>query len=138
MAELKTRPNQRSVTAFLQSIRDARRRRDARTVGALMRSITRARPRMWGPSIVGYGRYDYRYESGREGSWFLTGFSPRKTDLVVYIMSGFGPHRALLRQLGPHRTGRGCLYLRDLEQVHLPTLRRLIAASVRETARRAR
>jgi hypothetical protein len=90
---------------------------------------------MWGSSIVGYGRYRYRYASGREGEWFLTGFSPRKRELTVYLMSGFEELGPLLEKLGKHRRGKGCLYLKSLDDVHLPTLRKLIVSSTRRLAK---
>ncbi len=100
MADLKTRPSGASVEAFLQGVDDEARREDCRTVLALMRRVTGAEPEMWGPSIVGFGRYHYRYASGREGDWFLTGFSPRKRDLTLYIMAGFSAYDDLLAKLG--------------------------------------
>lgn len=136
MAELKTRRNAASVRAFLKGVADERRRRDAIALAKLMEGITGAKPAMWGTSIVGFGSYHYRYESGREGDWFLTGFSPRKSDLVVYLMSGFRSFPGLMKRLGPHRTGASCLYLRSLDAVHLPTLKTLIRRSVAETRRR--
>jgi hypothetical protein len=91
---------------------------------------------MWGSSIVGFGDYHYVYDSGREGDWFLLGFAPRKKDLTIYVMSGLDNHRELLSKLGPHKSGKGCLYIRALRDLHLPTLKRLFSASVRETLKR--
>jgi len=130
MAELKTRPTAASVKEFLDGIADERRRRECRAVAKLMREVTGEKPRMWGPSIVGYGSYTYRYESGRSGEWFLTGFSPRKTSLTLYIMAGFARHAALMKRLGRHTTGKSCLYLRRLEDVDLEVLRELVRESV--------
>jgi hypothetical protein len=139
MSELKTKPNQRSVAAFLAGIRNPEQRRDARAVAALMREETGSRPRMWGPSIVGYGRYRYSRANGKEAEWFLTGFSPRVGALTLYIMTGFPRHRALMKKLGKHSTGRACLYIRRLSDVNAPTLRRLVRESVRALkAREAR
>jgi hypothetical protein len=90
---------------------------------------------MWGKTIVGFGRYRYAYASGRQGEWFLTGFSPRKRELTLYIMAGFKDSGALLKKLGRHRTGKGCLYVRRLDDIHLPTLRRLITQSTRTLSR---
>ena len=135
MAELKTRPSRRSVEAFLRRVKDERRRRDAFSLLRLMREATGSEPEMWGDSIVGFGRYQYRYESGREGEWFLTGFSPRKQDLTLYIMSGFDRYDALLKKLGNHKTGKSCLYLKSLSEVDLPTLKKLIKQSARVMAR---
>ncbi len=131
MAELKTKPNAQSVAKFLNSITDKQRRQECYTVLEMMKQATRAEPQMWGSSIVGFGRYHYVYASGREGDWFLTGFSPRKQNLTLYIMGGLAPHQALLQELGKHKTGKGCLYVNKLEDVNLPTLRRLIVEGVK-------
>jgi hypothetical protein len=130
MTEIKTRPNQGSVAAFIDGIPDAGRRKDAAALLKMMQEITGARPVMWGPSIVGFGKYHYRSESGREGDWFLTGFSPRKQNLSLYIMAGFEKYTGLLEKLGKHSLGKGCLYIRSLDDVHLPTLKSLVKKSV--------
>lgn len=135
MAQIKTVPTKASVTAFLKAIPDERRRADCRALLKLMKRLTRARPVMWGPSIVGFGRYHYRYESGREGDWFLTGFSPRRQALTIYIMAGFNRYAALMRKLGRHRTGSSCLYLRTLADVDMAALEALIAESVKHLRR---
>lgn len=131
MAAPKTRQNNASVSDFLSSIEDPQRRQDARTVMALMQKITGERPRMWGTSIIGYGSYRYRYASGQEGDWPLTGLSPRKQALTLYIMSGFQGSESLMKKLGKYRTGKACLYVKRLEDVDLETLEQLIAKSVR-------
>lgn len=131
MAELKTKPNDRSVDRFLKSIDDDHKRRDAVALVDLMRQVTQEEPRMWGSSIVGFGSYHYRYASGREGDWFLVGFSPRKQNLTLYIMSGFEQYDELLKSLGKYTTGKACLYVKRLEDVHLPTLRKLVRQSVK-------
>ncbi|HEX9167204.1 MAG TPA: DUF1801 domain-containing protein [Gemmatimonadales bacterium] len=136
MAELKTKPGSGSVSKFLAGIADEATRKDCETLVKLMRSVTRAEPVMWGPSIVGFGTYHYVYESGREGDWFLAGFAPRKGNLTLYIMSGFPQHAALLKQLGKHKTGGSCLYVKHLADLDLKVLRQLVAASVREVKRR--
>ncbi len=130
MAELKTRQSGASVEAFLEAVANETRRRDAAVVNQLMQRITGEPPKMWGPSIVGFGRYHYRNASGREGDWFLTGFSPRKQALTLYIMPGFSQYDALMRRLGKHKTGRSCLYVNKLADVDLPTLEELIRLSV--------
>lgn len=130
MSELKTRPTRASVARFIGSIEDERQRKDAKRIDQIMRSVTGSNPVLWGSSLVGYGRYDYRYASGREGSWFLTGFSPRKRNLVIYVMSGFSTEPALMRRLGRHKTGRSCLYLRKLDDVDLDVLTELVRRSV--------
>jgi hypothetical protein len=136
MAELKTQPNDGDVEAFLAGIPNERRRNECRTVVELMREVTGEAPVMWGDSIVGFGTYHYVYDSGREGDWFLTGVSPRKQSLTIYIMAGFGGHEALLERLGPHRRGSSCLYISRLDRVDLEALRALVARSVEETRRR--
>ncbi len=131
MAELKTKPTDQDVEAFLNAIPDPGRREDCFTLLELMKKVTRSEPRMWGPSIVGFGSYHYRYASGREGDWMLTGFSPRKQNLTLYIMTGFDQAGELMARLGTHTTGKSCLYLKRLADVDLPTLKKLIQGSVR-------
>ena len=130
MADLKTKKNRQSVTKFLGSVKDAARREDAKKVLALMKDVTGQKPEMWGDSIVGFGTYRYKYESGREGEWPITGFSPRKANLTLYIMSGFSKCQELLGKLGKHKTGKSCLYINRLDDVDLKVLRRLIRESV--------
>jgi hypothetical protein len=130
MTEPKTRPTDESVERFLDDISDEHRREDCRTIARIMKKVTKSRPTMWGASIVGYGSYHYRYESGREGDWFLTGFSPRKQSLTLYIMSGFTRYDGLLARLGKYKTGKSCLYIKRLEDVDLAVLETLIRESV--------
>jgi hypothetical protein len=130
MAELKTQPNDGDVERFLATVEDERKRRDCYQIIAIMRAATGAEPKMWGQSMVGFGNYQYTYASGREGNWFLTGFAPRKQNLTLYIMAGFASYDQLLANLGKHKTGKSCLYLKRLDDVDLPTLRELIAQSV--------
>lgn len=130
MAELKTKPTDQSVESFLNGVEDEKKRRDSFTILKLMKDVTRADPKMWGPSIVGFGNYRYKYESGREADWFLTGFSPRKQNLTLYIMSGFRRFEELMAKLGKYKTGKGCLYIKRLEDVNMATLRELVAQSV--------
>lgn len=129
MAELQTKPGDESVPAFLAKL-DEKRRADCETVLALMKKRTRQEPRMWGGTIVGFGSYHYKYESGREGDWFLTGFSPRKQNLTIYIMSGFEAFPDLMAKLGKYKTGRSCLYVSRLEEIDLRALGQLISKSV--------
>ena len=130
MADLKTKPTRKSVTAFLAAIDDPVRRQECRTIAKIMREATGAKATLWGSSIVGFGSYHYTYASGREGDFFLTGFSPRKQHLTVYIMSGFTGHKTLLRKLGKHSTGKSCLYIKSLAHVDLHVLTELIQQSV--------
>jgi hypothetical protein len=134
MAELKTRPNDQSVEEFLNGIADEKKRRDSFAILELMKQVTGAEPIMWGDSIIGFGSYRYRYASGREGDWFVTGFAPRKRNLTLYIMSGFGEYDALLKNLGKHKTGKACLYVNKLEDIDLPTLKELVSRSVQHVA----
>ena len=131
MAELKTRPTKASVSAFLAGIDDPQKRRDARKVATMMRKATGARARMWGSSIVGYGLYEYRYPTGNSGEWMLTGYSPRKQALTIYIMSGFEPFAGLMKKLGKFKTGKSCLYIKRLSDVDEGVLEELIAKSIK-------
>ena len=129
MTELKTQRTRASVTAFLSAIDDPDRRKDARALAALFRKATGKAPAMWGPAIVGYGEISYEGSSGRSGIWFPVGFSPRKAALTIYLMGGVTAHPALLKQLGAHKVGGGCLYIRRLADVDTTVLSRLIAKS---------
>lgn len=119
------------VSDFLAAVEDPVRRADAKKVAAMMRRVTGKRATMWGPSMVGYGKYRYRYESGHSGEFMLTGFAPRKQNLVIYIMPGFEPFGPLLKKLGKYKTGRSCLYIRWLDDVDEKVLEKLIADSVK-------
>ncbi|NJR72197.1 MAG: DUF1801 domain-containing protein [Gammaproteobacteria bacterium] len=130
MAELKTKLNEASVETFLACAGE-NRLQDCQAVLALMQKITKAPPKMWGASIVGFGSYTYKYESGREGVWPLVGFSPRKQNLTLYIMAGFDEYEALMAQLGKHKTGKSCLYINQLSDVDMKVLEKLIKASVK-------
>ena len=130
MAEMKTQKNDQSVTAFLDAVPDEGKRADAFAVLNLMQKVTAKKPKMWGDSIVGFGEYHYKYASGREGDWFVTGFSPRKQNLTVYIMPGFERYGALLGKLGKHKTGKSCLYIKQLSDVDMAVLEELVAKSV--------
>jgi hypothetical protein len=132
MAEQKTKPTRVRVNDFIAAIEDERRRKDCRTLLKLMREATGAKPVMWGPTIIGFGQYHYRYASGHEGDCFLAGFSPRKQALSVYIMAGFDGFPELMRKLGKYKTGKSCLYVKSLDDVDLPTLKALIVQSVRQ------
>lgn len=127
-------PQDVDMEAFLAGIPDERRRAECREVAALMRRITGVEPRMWGRGMVGFGRYHYRYDSGREGEWFLTGFAPRKNDLTLYVLPGLERFTGLLERLGRHRTGKSCLYLRSLDDVDRGVLEELLRAGVEAMA----
>jgi hypothetical protein len=130
MAELKTKVRRASVSAFLAKIPEAGRRKDAQAVARMMQRACGARPRLWGPNIVGFGTRLLKYSSGRELEWPLVAFSPRKPALVLYLGRPDGKSAALLKRLGPHKLGGGCLYLRSLEGVSLPVLDKLVRATV--------
>jgi hypothetical protein len=132
MAEPKTKPTKASVKEFLNQIPDKERREDCFAVAKIMEEITGDKPKMWGPSIVGFGTYHYKYASGREGDWPVTGFSPRKKDLTLYIMMGFRKHADLMEKLGKHSTGKSCLYIKRLSDIHVPTLKKLIKSSLKD------
>lgn len=132
MAEAKTKPTKASVTRFLNQIPDAARREDCFAIAKMMEEITGSKPQMWGPSIIGFGSYHYKYASGHEGEWPVTGFSPRKQDLTLYLMIGSDKYEELLSQLGKHKKSKACLYIKRLSDVHVPTLKKLIKASVKD------
>ena len=130
MAELKTKPTKASVDAFLKRIEDDDRRKDCQTVARIMKKAVKAEPRMWGPSIVGFGAYHYKYASGREADWFLIGFAPRKADLTLYIMGGLDRFPAILARLGKYKAAKSCLYIKRLADVDRAVLEELVSASV--------
>ncbi len=131
MSDLKTKPHDGNVEAFLNSVEHGKRREDSLAMLEIMKAATSEEPKMWGPSIVGFGDYHYKYESGREGDWFLAGFSPRKQNLTLYIMSGFSHYDELLQKLGKYKTGKSCLYINRLEDVDLDVLKKMITESVK-------
>jgi len=130
MAERKTQQTTASVESFLNGIEDEGRRQDCFRVLEIMKAATKSEPAMWGTSIVGFGRYNYKPESGSKGEWFLAGFAPRKQDLTLYLMSGAYRYPELLKKLGKHKTGRACLYIKKLDDVHVPTLKQLIQKTI--------
>ena len=130
MAGNKTVETKDSVEAFINSVADERKRRDSHELVEMMQAITGAEPKMWGSSLVGFGQYHYKYASGREGDFFITGFSPRKTALTVYIMPGFDNYQDQLERLGPYKTGKSCLYLKNLDVIDRGVLEEIITDSV--------
>ncbi len=136
MADLKTVPTRVSVDKFLKGIADESRRADCYQVLEIMKKATKAEPKMWGTSIVGFGKYHYEYDSRRDGDWFLAGFSPRKQNLTLYSMGGFKQFEDLMDQLGKHTTGKGCLYINRLEDVDVKVLKRLITQSVKAATKK--
>ena len=135
MAELKTRKTDASVEAFLDGVENPQRRDDARTVCAMMERVTGEAPRMWGPSIIGFGSYRYRYDSGHQGEMCRIGFSPRKAQLVLYVLTGSGQEE-LLARLGKHSTGKSCLYIGKLADVDMAVLEQLAAGAFASMAAR--
>ncbi|MEX3014134.1 DUF1801 domain-containing protein [Gymnodinialimonas hymeniacidonis] len=125
-ADNKTTATEADVTAFLEAVEHRTRRADALALDALFREVTGFTPRMWGPTIVGYGRYDYVYDSGREGSFLATGFSPRKANLSIYIMPGYQDYSEILSRLGKHKMGKSCLYINKLADVDTGVLEELV------------
>jgi len=130
MAELKTKPNNASVEGFLTSVENEKRRKDAFDVLELFKEVTGEQPKMWGDSIIGFGSYRLKYASGREMDWMLTGFSPRKQNLALYIMTGFSHYDELLQKLGKHKTGKSCLYIKKIEDIDKEVLAEMIRSSV--------
>ena len=130
MAELKTKKTNQSVKEFLESVEDESKRQDSFEILKLMEKITGEKATMWGDSIVGFGSYHYKYATGREGDWMLTGFSPRKQALTLYIMAGFDLYENLLNRLGKFKTGKSCLYIKRLEDIDMNVLTELVEKSV--------
>lgn len=132
-AELKTKPTAISAADFIAAVPDERRREEAAVIDALHRRVTGLEPAMWGPSIIGYGSYNYKYDSGREGTMCRGGFSPRKAAMTVYLMGNYCNHQAkaddLFPRLGKHKTGKSCLYINKLADVDLAVLEELVALS---------
>jgi hypothetical protein len=130
-AEVKTKVNDASVTDFLNSVEDEQKRRDCLEIARIMEQATKAQPKMWGTSIVGFGSYHYKGASGREGDWMLIGFSPRKQNLTLYLPGGLEQHQGLLNKLGKHTTGKGCLYVKRLSDVDVDVLKQLMTEALK-------
>ena len=131
MAEAKTKQTNASVEKFLREIPDPVKREDSMKVAAMMTEITRHKPKMWGPNIVGFGSRHYKYASGQEGDWPVVAFSPRKQNLTLYIMGGLTEDNELLKKLGKHTIGKSCLYIKRLSDIDTPTLKKLIRQSLK-------
>lgn len=131
MAENKTKATAKSVPEFLEQIEDPKKRSDCVTIAAMMQRLSGSKPKIWGDSIVGFGDYHYKYASGREGDWFLAGFSPRKQNLTIYIMGYLEFYTELLEDLGKFKHGKGCLYIKKLEDVDMKVLETLIKTSIK-------
>ncbi|MBY6156190.1 DUF1801 domain-containing protein [Pseudooceanicola nitratireducens] len=132
MADQKTTPTDVAPQDFLAGVEPPRRRAQGEVLLQLFDRVTGWKARMWGPSIIGYGRYDYTYASGRTGSWLATGFSPRKAALSIYIMPGYQDYSEILSRLGPHRLGKSCLYITRLDAVDMTVLEELIRTGLKD------
>jgi len=131
MAEAKTKPTEISVNSFIQTVTDDQVRADCNAIIELMENASGEKPTMWGPAIVGFGKYTYKHESGRTGEICLTGFSPRKANITLYVLAGFQGQAELLEQLGKHKTGKGCLYIKKLSDINIDVLKNLVKGSIK-------
>ena len=138
MAELQTRKTKASVSSFLNAIEDDQKRKDCKAVAAIMQKATKSRPAMWGPAIIGFGKSTYVYPDGREMDWMLVAFSPRKQNITLYLDSGFPEYDSLMEKLGAHSCSKSCLYIKRLSDVHVPTLTKLVQASVRHVQKKSK
>jgi Domain of unknown function (DU1801) len=136
MSENKTKPTEVSPAEFITSVEPDRRRNEGRILLDLFAKTTGWTPRMWGPSIIGYGEYHYKYDSGREGDFMATGFSPRKAKLSIYILPGYADYGPILNRLGKHSLGKSCLYLNKLDDIDLDVLAELITAGIADLAKK--
>jgi len=132
MAELKTKINDASVEKFISTVKDEEKRKDSLTLFDLMKKIMKEEPKMWGNSIVGFGTFHYKGKSGREGDWFVTGFSPRKQNMTVYFCLGFKHLEPMLKKLGKFKTSMGCLYFKKLKDIDTKVLKEMLAATKKE------
>ena len=132
-ADLKTKPTSVSVSSFIDAVENETRRKDAKTLLAMMKKVTGEKPKMWGPSIIGFGEYHYKYESGREGDMLAVGFSPRKANMGLYVLGSLGDDEPLLKKLGPYKCGKSCLYVGPLDTVDLGVLEKIVVKSYKET-----
>ena len=131
MAELKTKENDASVEKFISTVKDEEKRKDSLALLELLKKITKQEPKMWGSSIIGFGNYRYKSpKTGREGDWFLTGFSPRKQNMTVYFSSGFQSMTSLMKDLGKYKTGGGCLYFNKLNDIDTKVLTKMLKETI--------
>ena len=131
MAELKTKKTEQSVDKFLSSVKDKDRKKDCEAIVAMMKKASKAEPKMWGSSIIGFGHRVLKYDSGRELDWFVMGFSPRKANFALYLAGGVEAQKKILEKLGKHKTGKGCLYINSLEEVSVPVLKDILETSAK-------
>ncbi|MEM8693856.1 MAG: DUF1801 domain-containing protein [Pseudomonadota bacterium] len=132
MSDLKTRPTGQALSEWLDTVQPDRRREETRALDQLFRKVTGFAPQLWAGGMVGYGRYDYTYESGRSGTFMATGFAPRKAKLSIYILPGYADFGPILERLGKHKKGKSCLYINKLEDVDLDVLGELIVAGLKD------
>lgn len=132
-ADVKTKPTEASVEGFIGAVENETRRKDAKTLLAMMKRVTGEKPKMWGPSMIGFGEYHYKYDSGREGDMLAVGFSPRKANTVLYVLGSLGEDEPLLKKLGPYKHGKSCLYVTDLSKVDLGVLEQIVVKSYKAT-----
>ena len=131
MAKIKTTETTKSVTGFVNAVSDETKRKDSFRIIEIMQSLTGFEPKMWGPGIVGFGSYHYKYDSGHEGDMLIVGFSPRSTAIVFYIPATPAKKEAFLKKLGKHKTGKGCIYIKKLEDIDIETLKKMVTNGVR-------
>jgi hypothetical protein len=137
MAEIKTKPGQENITDFLNTITPENKKKDAFQLLALFEKITGLAPQLWGGAIVGFGKYEYQQRGGQKGEWFLAGFSPRKSNISIYTMAGFEQYESLLKQLGKHKTGMGCLYINKLADIDITVLEQIARSSFEEMKKKS-
>lgn len=130
MLEQKTKVNNNNVTAFLNTIADEKKRKDCFALTEIMKQVSKEEPKMWGTSIIGFGAYHYKYASGHQGDAPLIGFSPRKQNIVLYLMGGFHTHPEVMKKLGKHKAGKGCLYISNMDDVNIAILKEVIELSM--------
>ena len=130
MMDLKTKQNEKSVDEFINKIEDLEKKKSSRQILEILKDISKKKAKMWGDSIIGFGKYHYKYASGREGDWMRIGFSPRKQYLTLYIIDGFDKHRELMENLGKYKTGKSCLYIKKLEDIDIDILKELMKKSL--------
>jgi len=131
-AELKTKATKVSAASFISKIADPQTRADCQAIVQMMKQVTKAEPVMWGPAIVGFGDWHYKYESGRENDWFMMGFSPRKQNLTLYFMPGFDGLEDEMKKLGKYKTGKCCLYIKRLDDIDLPVLKKIMTSAAKQ------
>src|SRR5260221_14282782 len=130
MAEMKTKKNEASVEGFIKTVADEQKRKDAFAILEMMKQATKMEPKMWGSSIIGFGEVHYKYESGREGDICMIGFSPRKQNFALYLMTGLDPYKEEFKKLGKYKTGKGCLYINKLSDVDSSVLKNMMKKAV--------